>query len=52
MANGHGGSDGNSQAEGQLRYWTAEMCNKSPHLSCPPGYIDSHSASALLELRE
>ena len=32
MANGHGGSDGNSQAEGQLRYWTAEMCNKSPHL--------------------
>ncbi|KAI1791265.1 ATP-NAD kinase [Ganoderma leucocontextum] len=32
MTNGHGGSDNHSQPEGQLRYWTAEMCNKSPHL--------------------
>ncbi len=32
MTNGHSGSDNHSQPEGQLRYWTAEMCNKSPHL--------------------
>ena len=32
MANGHTGSENNAQGEGQLRYWTADMCNKSPHL--------------------
>ncbi|EJF58213.1 ATP-NAD kinase [Dichomitus squalens] len=28
----NGSSEGPSQPEGQLRYWTAEMCSKSPHL--------------------
>ena len=32
MTNGNGSSEGQSQPEGQLRYWTAEMCSRSPHL--------------------
>ncbi|KAL5523927.1 hypothetical protein ACEPAG_8100 [Sanghuangporus baumii] len=35
MANGNGsgsGSESSTNSEGQLRYWTSEMCGKSPHL--------------------
>ncbi|KAL5485057.1 hypothetical protein ACEPAI_7699 [Sanghuangporus weigelae] len=35
MANGNGsgsGSESSTNSEGQLRYWTSEMCAKSPHL--------------------
>ena len=33
MVNGNGqGSDSNGNQEGQLRYWTSDMCNKSPQL--------------------
>ena len=35
MANGNSsgsGSESSTNKEGQLRYWTSEMCGKSPHL--------------------
>ena len=32
MTNGNGSSEGQSQPEGQLRYWTSDMCSNSPHL--------------------
>ena len=32
MASGYSSKDGSGSGEGQLRYWTPEMCSNTPQL--------------------